>query len=105
MNRLIVERIVVFALIGAAATIGSAHSSKFGSVQVADAREATTFKFDFGSGQAAPGCIQVLPGAIYTKQLGYGFEEGFCALSGRNLSRTGNGFSSLYPLSPLPLCP
>lgn len=49
MNRLIVERIAVFALIGAAATIGTAHSSRLGSVQVADARVATTFRFDFGS--------------------------------------------------------
>ena len=37
---------------------------------------ATRFKFDFGSGKAAPGYTKVLPSTMYTKELGYGFEGG-----------------------------
>jgi len=37
---------------------------------------ATTFKFDFGAGKAAPGYVKVLPDTVYTDQLGYGFEPG-----------------------------
>jgi lysophospholipase L1-like esterase len=36
----------------------------------------TIFKFDFGSGKLAPGYTQVLPGAIYSREVGYGFEPG-----------------------------
>jgi len=45
----------------------------------------TSFKFDFGPGKIAPGYIQILPTAVYTKELGYGFEPGAvvsCADSG-----------------------
>jgi lysophospholipase L1-like esterase len=37
---------------------------------------ATSFKFDFGSGKAAPGYVKVLPETTYTDELGYGFEPG-----------------------------
>jgi lysophospholipase L1-like esterase len=37
---------------------------------------ATSFKFDFGSGKAAPGYVKVLPDTAYTDELGYGFEPG-----------------------------
>ena len=36
----------------------------------------TSFKFDFGPGEVAPGYIQVLPTVVYSKELGYGFEPG-----------------------------
>jgi lysophospholipase L1-like esterase len=76
MNRLIVKRIAVFALIGAAATIGLAHTSRPGRVQVAGTRKALAFKFAFGPSQTAPGYIQVLPSDTYTKLRGYGFDKG-----------------------------
>ena len=36
----------------------------------------TSFKFDFGSGKAAPGYTKVLPETGYTEELGYGLEPG-----------------------------
>jgi lysophospholipase L1-like esterase len=36
----------------------------------------STFKFDFGSGKAAPGYIQVTPDTKFTYQAGYGFDQG-----------------------------
>jgi lysophospholipase L1-like esterase len=36
----------------------------------------TSFKFDFGSGKAAPGYVKVTPDTAYTEELGYGFEPG-----------------------------
>lgn len=39
-------------------------------------RNAPSFKFDFGTGEVAPGYTQVLPTTLYTKELGYGFEPG-----------------------------
>ncbi len=36
----------------------------------------TTFKFDFGTGKAAPGYIKVPPSAVYSKETGYGFDFG-----------------------------
>lgn len=33
-------------------------------------------RYDFGSGKVAPGYTQVLPTAIYAKEIGYGFEPG-----------------------------
>jgi len=36
----------------------------------------TSFKFDFGPGQAAPGYIRVPADTVYGKELGYGFEPG-----------------------------
>lgn len=35
-----------------------------------------SFKFDFGTGQVAPGFTQVLPSSTYTQELGYGFFPG-----------------------------
>ena len=40
------------------------------------AAEAADFKFDFGPGAAAPGCVQVLPTTAYADATGYGFEPG-----------------------------
>lgn len=36
----------------------------------------TSFKFDFGTGKAAPGYTKVVPGTVYTKDTGYGFDFG-----------------------------
>jgi len=36
----------------------------------------TTFKFDFGTGQAAKGYIPITPECIYDENIGYGFHEG-----------------------------
>jgi hypothetical protein len=38
--------------------------------------DATSYKFDFGSGPVAPGYTQVLPTHIYSPQAGFGFEPG-----------------------------
>jgi lysophospholipase L1-like esterase len=38
------------------------------------APETTHVKFDFGSGKAAPGYLQVLPTTVYSAELGYGFD-------------------------------
>jgi lysophospholipase L1-like esterase len=35
----------------------------------------TAFKFDFGTGKVAKGFTQVLPTTMYSKQMGYGFEQ------------------------------
>lgn len=35
-----------------------------------------SFKFDFGSGKVEKGYTQVLPSAIYSEEIGYGFEPG-----------------------------
>ena len=40
------------------------------------AEPATSFAFDFGSGAAKAGYVKVLPGAVYTKEVGYGFDLG-----------------------------
>ena len=37
---------------------------------------ATSFKFAFGPGTAAPGYVQVSSSAVYTKEAGYGFDLG-----------------------------
>ena len=34
------------------------------------------FKFDFGKGDPAPGHLKVTPSSMYSKEAGYGFEEG-----------------------------
>jgi len=36
----------------------------------------TSFAFDFGIGAAKPGYVKVLPGAVYSKEAGYGFDLG-----------------------------
>lgn len=36
----------------------------------------TSYKFDFGTGRAAPGYVAVLPATAYTPERGYGFEAG-----------------------------
>ena len=43
---------------------------------VAHAAEAPLFKFQFGSGQVAPGCTAVAPDLAYIKEHGFGFEPG-----------------------------
>ena len=40
------------------------------------AAEKTEYKFDFASGQPAPGYIHVPPTAVYSDELGYGFDLG-----------------------------
>ena len=40
----------------------------------AAAEPATSFAFDFGSGAAQAGYVKVLPGAVYSKEVGYGFD-------------------------------
>jgi lysophospholipase L1-like esterase len=42
----------------------------------AGAEPATSFAFDFGSGAAQAGYVKVLPGAVYSKEVGYGFDLG-----------------------------
>ena len=43
------------------------------------AEPATSFAFDFGSGAAKAGYVKVLPGAVYAKEVGYGFDLGTTA--------------------------
>ena len=45
----------------------------------ARAAETAAWKFSFGPGPAAPGWTQVLPGAAYSDQAGYGFDFGTTA--------------------------
>jgi len=40
------------------------------------AEPATSFAFDFGVGAGQPGYVKVLPGTVYTKEVGYGFDLG-----------------------------
>jgi lysophospholipase L1-like esterase len=56
-----------FTLLGLAALMGS---------MAVAAEPATSFAFDFGSGAAKQGYVKVLPGAVYTKEVGYGFDLG-----------------------------
>ena len=42
----------------------------------AAAQAKTSYRFDFGSGEVAAGCIQVLPTTICDASLGYGFLDG-----------------------------
>jgi lysophospholipase L1-like esterase len=71
------------AVAGGAAGVGQAVQPK---------NQATTFKFAFSPGKIAPGYVQVLPTATYSKDRGYGFDlnskviatdfgdtEGYCA--------------------------
>src|SRR6266480_1760847 len=58
------------------AVLGALASTLFLAPPALGAPEQTTFKFDFGSGKVAPGYIQILPGTVYTKELGYGFDLG-----------------------------
>src|SRR4030042_4405190 len=67
------ERILLYLLISASATIGLAPATGSSAEQNARAAAAIPYKFDFGSGEAAPGYIRILPSTTYTKQLGYGF--------------------------------
>jgi lysophospholipase L1-like esterase len=38
--------------------------------------ETTALKFDFGSGEAAPGYVRITPETVYSKERGFGFEPG-----------------------------
>ena len=38
--------------------------------------DTTSFRFDFGPGAVAPGSIQVVPAAVYSKERSYGFDLG-----------------------------
>jgi lysophospholipase L1-like esterase len=51
----------------------------------------TSFKFDFGSGKAAPGYLNVPPDTSYTDELGYGFEPG------ASLTALGRGIATSKP--------
>jgi lysophospholipase L1-like esterase len=42
----------------------------------ASAAQPASFKFDFGSGKVAPGYVQVLPTAVYSRESGFGFDLG-----------------------------
>ena len=65
-------------------TIMSKYASRFSLMGLAvliagpagAAEPAASFAFDFGSGAAKPGYVKVLPGAVYTKEVGYGFDLG-----------------------------
>src|SRR5664280_1492066 len=57
----------LFPLTGLAALMG---------FMAAAAEPATSFAFDFGIGAAKPGYVKVLPGAVYTKEVGFGFDLG-----------------------------
>ncbi len=46
------------------------------SVSHAQEVKGTSLKFDFGLGRVAPGYREVLPGTIYSRERGYGFEPG-----------------------------
>ncbi|MDF2441400.1 MAG: hypothetical protein JWN98_2384 [Abditibacteriota bacterium] len=46
-----------------------------------DITKAFMWKFDFGSGRAAPGYIKVAPDALYTPQSGFGFEAAGAAVA------------------------
>ena len=48
----------------------------FAPAHVVHAAEAPLLKFQFGSGQVAPGYTQVSPDLTYTKESGFGFEPG-----------------------------
>lgn len=43
---------------------------------IAPAQSAPIYKFDFGPGKVARGYTQVMPGNVYTKATGFGFEPG-----------------------------
>lgn len=51
-----------------------------------DAAQTGRFKFDFGPGPVQPGYVQILPGARYREDLGYGF-EGEPAIEGVDCGR------------------
>src|SRR5438105_1929909 len=44
--------------------------------QAAHGQGRTDYKFDFGPGPVAPGYTQVMPGNIYSRDAGFGFEPG-----------------------------
>ena len=67
------ERILLCLLISASATTGVAPTTRSAARRRAPAAASTSHRFDFGSGEAAPGYIWVLPGTTYTRQRGYGF--------------------------------
>jgi lysophospholipase L1-like esterase len=48
----------------------------------AKTQEKTSFEFDFGTGKAAPGWIQVSPTNIYSPEAGHGFEPGAAVRAG-----------------------
>jgi lysophospholipase L1-like esterase len=57
------------------------------------------YKFDFGSGKAAPGYIQITPTTTFTQQRGYGFDRGSVVES---VDRGGNSLTGDYITSKKP---
>jgi len=45
-------------------------------VLIAEPVAKASLRFDLGSGQVAPNCIQIVPAMVYTAERGYGFEAG-----------------------------
>ncbi|WP_223833379.1 hypothetical protein [Pedobacter riviphilus] len=43
-------------------------------VNLSQAQERNSYKFDFGPGKIAKGYIQILPNDAYSKEKGYGFD-------------------------------
>jgi len=62
---------LLFPVTGLAVLIGFMAAAAAGA-----AEPATSFAFDFGIGAAKPGYVKVLPSAVYTKEVGYGFDLG-----------------------------
>ena len=46
------------------------------SLSAASEQQEAGWRFDFGSGKAADGYVQILPTTVYSDELGYGFEPG-----------------------------
>ena len=59
----------------------------------------SSFKFDFGSGKAVPGYIQVTPETKFSYQRGYGFDQGSVVES---VDRGGNALAGDYITSNKP---
>lgn len=59
----------------------------------------TSYKFDFGSGKAAPGYIQITPASRFSYQTGYGFDQGSEVTS---IDRGGNSLTGDFITSSRP---
>ncbi len=59
----------------------------------------TSYKFDFGSGKAAPGYIQIIPASKFSYQTGYGFDQGSEVTS---IDRGGNSLTGDFITSSRP---
>src|SRR5882672_3242213 len=61
--------------------------------------QSQSYKFDFGSGKAAPGYIRITPEAKFTYQTGYGFDQGSVVES---VDRGGNSLTGDFITSQKP---